>query len=259
MPIHPPPPGGDPRFMHGHGGPPMRYPGEQMLSPYPGANARMPMPPQGLPRNPGPPPQLGPPGGPIGPGMHRAGFRNPMPPNLPTTPLPVSAAAASPGNMGGFPLHNSQQTHRMPSVPCTTASGPVPVPGLNGPNGPIGPNGPNGHIGPNGPNGPTPATTNQQPPQRMPQMPMQRPPQPSPNMNSVGPPPPYLGNPAADHQAARMRLQSKYRMGNPNVRPQQQQPQPQQQQQQPQPPQQQPSQNLPNQVMSPQQQHQHQV
>ena len=95
-------------------------------------------------------------------------------------------------------------------------------------------------------------------------MPMQqqqpRPPQASPNMNSVGPPPPYLGN----QDQARMALQSKYRlgtpkegtyrMGNPNVRPQQQQSQTSQQQQQPQ--QQQQSQNLPNQGIAPQQQHQ---
>ena len=253
---------GGPMGQHGgpHGPGPMRFPGEQMLSSFPGAN-RMPMPPQGMPRLPGPP---------MGqPGMHpRAGFRNPMPPNLPTTPLPVSAAASS-GSMGNFPLQNMQQQQRMPSVPCTTAPNPVSVPGSNcpmGPKVPMGANGsigPNGPVGPNGPNGPTPSTTAQQPSQRMPQMPMQqqpRPPQASPNMNSVGPPPPYLGN----QDQARMALQSKYRlgtpkegtyrMGNPNVRPQQQQSQTSQQQQQPQ--QQQQSQNLPNQGITPQQQHQ---
>ena len=92
------------------------------------------------------------------------------------------------------------------------------------------------------------------------QQPPPRPPQASPNMNSVGPPPPYLGNP----DQARMALQSKYRlgtpkegtyrMGNPNVRPQQPQQQSQTSQQQQQPQQQ--SQNLPNQGITPQQQHQ---
>ena len=270
MPFHPPPPGnvlGDPRFMQGGQ---MRYPGEQMLSGYPGANARMPMPPQGLPRNPGPPPgHLCPPPGPSGPpgplgpgppvsGMHRAAFRNPMPPNLPTTPLPVSAAASS--SSGNFPLHNpqqqppQQQQQRMPSVPCTTAPGPGPAPAPGPASVPRPPTGPTRPPCP--PAGPT--TTTQQPPQRMPQMPMQqqppqRPPQPSPNMSSVGAPPPYVGNPSADHQVRMKAQQSRYRLGNPNVRSQQQ---PQQQPQPQQSPQQQQSQNMPNQGMPPQQQQQ---